>query len=52
MRWVGYVARLGEKRTVYRLWQGNLKTGDQLEDLGVEGRVILNWILNRMRGVD
>jgi hypothetical protein len=27
MRWAGHVARMGEKRGVYRFWLGNLKKG-------------------------
>ena len=25
MRWAGYVARMGERRGVYRVWWGNLR---------------------------
>ena len=28
-------------------WRGNLKTAEHLEDLVVDGRVILNWIANK-----
>jgi len=35
------------------LWWGDLSEGDNLKNLGVEGRVILKWILNRwIRGMD
>jgi hypothetical protein len=30
------------------LWKGNLKEKDHLGDLGVDGRIILRCILNRM----
>jgi hypothetical protein len=29
-------------------WWGNLKEGYHLEDLGVVGRLILKWILNKL----
>jgi len=28
-----------------RFWQGNFKERDNLEDLGIDRRVILKWIL-------
>jgi len=41
MRWAGHVARMGERRGVYRFWWGNLKETDHLGDPGVNGRIIL-----------
>jgi hypothetical protein len=38
MRWAGYLARMGEVRT--GLLQGDMKEGDHLRDLGVDGRII------------
>jgi hypothetical protein len=45
MRWAGYVASMGggQVHTVFR-W-GNLKERDHLEDLGMDGKIILNCIL-------
>jgi len=31
-----------------RVWWRNLKKRDHLEDLGIGGRILLKWILNRM----
>ena len=31
-------------------WWGNLVEGDHLEDLGVDDKVILKWILNKQSG--
>jgi len=37
MRWAGHVARMG----------GNLRERDHLGGLGVDGRIILRWILRK-----
>jgi hypothetical protein len=39
---------MGERRGVYRFWWGNLKERDHLEDPGVDGRIILEWIFRNM----
>jgi hypothetical protein len=44
IRWAGHAARMGERRGVYRMWWGNLSERDQLEDPGIDGRIILRWI--------
>ena len=37
----------GEKRNARRVLMGNLKERDCLEDLEVDGRVVLMWILKK-----
>jgi len=40
MRRAGHVARMGERRVIYRVWWGNLRERDHLEDLSVDGRIL------------
>jgi hypothetical protein len=42
--------RRGKRRGVYSMWWGNLNERDYLEELGVDGKVILKCILNGMEG--
>ena len=51
MRWAGHVACIGARTGVYSVWWGSLKERDYLEDLVVDWRVILKWILNKVRQV-
>jgi hypothetical protein len=44
MRWAGHMARMGEKRNVYRLLVGKRPLGRQ--DVG--GWITLTWILQRL----
>jgi hypothetical protein len=41
MRWAGNVARMGERRGVYRGLLG------KLEDPGLDGRILLIWIFRK-----
>jgi hypothetical protein len=43
----------GEKRCI-QVTVGNLNERDHLEDVGINGRIILQWMLNSMggRGLD
>jgi len=47
MRWVGHVARMGEERGCIGSWWENRREGDHWEDLGVDGRIILERISRR-----
>jgi len=46
MRWVGYVARMGERRGLYRVWWGNVRERNDLVDPSIDGRV-LRWIYRK-----
>ena len=39
--WVGHVARMGERRDVYRVLVGRPEERDRLEDPVLDGRIIL-----------
>jgi len=41
MRWEGHVARMGQRRGVYRVLVGNPEGKSPLGDLGVDGRIIM-----------
>jgi hypothetical protein len=47
MRWVGYVALMEERRSVYGLCWGNMRERDNLEDAGIDGRILLRWIFRK-----
>jgi hypothetical protein len=41
---------MGERRGAYRALVGNVREGDHLEDPGIDGRIILKWIFERLDG--
>ena len=47
MRWAGHVAHMGERKGVHRVWWGNMRERDRLEDPGVDGRIILRWVFRK-----
>jgi hypothetical protein len=49
MIWARLVARMVEIRNSY-IWLENLKGRDHLEDPGVDGKIILEWMLGKWTG--
>jgi hypothetical protein len=47
MGWVGNVACMGEGEEHIGFWCGDLMVRVHLEDLGVQGRIILKWIFKK-----
>ena len=43
----GHAARMGGGYVHTEFWWRNLKAGDDLEDLGTDGRLILKWIFKK-----
>jgi hypothetical protein len=39
-----------EKRNAYQFWRGNLQERDNLQDIGIESRILLKLILNKWDG--
>jgi len=48
MIWAGHVAHVGERRGIYSFWWGNLREGDDFGDPGIDGRIILIWLLRKV----
>jgi len=47
MRWAGYVARVRERRSTYRVLIGKPRGREHLEDPGVHERIILKLIFRK-----
>jgi hypothetical protein len=47
MRLAGHVARMARRKMRMGFWWESLKERDHQEDLGVGGRIILEWMLER-----
>jgi hypothetical protein len=52
MRWDGHVAFTEEKTGAYRFWWKHVRERNHLEDLGVDRRIILKWILRNVMSID
>jgi hypothetical protein len=50
MRWAVHVERMGTEDTNTGLWYVNLRERDLLENPGVNGRLILKWIVRKWDG--
>jgi hypothetical protein len=48
MRWAGQIACMAEMREIDIFLLENVKGRDRLERLGVDGKIILEWILARV----
>lgn len=46
----GYVARVGEIRMHTNIWPENDKGRKHFEDPDVDGRIVLNWVINLVGG--
>jgi hypothetical protein len=51
MRWEGHVASYGGTGKVHTgFWWGDLRKGEDLEELGVDGRIIIEWMFKKWDG--
>jgi hypothetical protein len=47
MIWAGHVALVGEMKDAYEILVGNREWEKHSEDLGVDERIILKWMLGK-----
>jgi len=47
MRWSWYVARMGRGEVHTGFWWGNMRASHDLEDPGIDGRLIFAWIFRK-----
>jgi len=50
MRWADIVAYMGYRRGAYRVFVCNVMERDHMEDLGLDGKVVLKWIFREWDG--
>ena len=48
----GHVARMGRGMAHTGFWWGDVRESENLEELGVDGRIILKWIFKKWDGID
>jgi hypothetical protein len=46
-RWTGHAASMGEMRNAYRILVRKPEGKNHSEDLGTDGKIILEWILGK-----
>jgi len=46
-RWAGHVARIEEVGNICKVFSGRPEGRDHSEDLGIDGKIILEWILGK-----
>jgi hypothetical protein len=47
IKWSGHEVCMGDMENAYKILIGNLKGRDHPEDLGIDWRIILKWILGK-----
>ena len=47
MKWAGHVAHMGRAEVYTGFWWGNLRERNHLEDLDIDGKIILRWIFEK-----
>jgi hypothetical protein len=44
---MGYAACIEEMKNTHKIWSENMMRRDHLEDLGVGGKIVYEWILGK-----
>jgi hypothetical protein len=47
VRWAGHRTHMGEMKMHTKFWSGSPKGRGKSEDLGIDGKVTLEWILGK-----
>jgi hypothetical protein len=50
MNWMGHLECMGKEEVCTGFWLGNVKEGDDLEDVSIERKTILQWMLQNEDG--